>query len=219
MSITMPQFLFFLETLIFASVIFMFMAKKNFTVIFLYSAQSLIISLALFYSSFKILSFSLMGIAVLFFLVKAVVAPYFFFGLVKKHQTQFSASTSLNGPMTLIVLALLTAFAYSDLWAPLAILAPDSGNALPLALAVVFVSLFLIVNRRGVLSQMIGILSLENAIVSFAYITGLEATAGPQLGILFDIAVWMGIAIVFASMIYRHFGSLDVSEMQFLKEE
>jgi len=214
-----PQSLFFFETIIYASVIFMFLSKKNFTAIFLYSIQSLVIAIALFYSSFKIHSWSLMGIAILVLLVKAVVAPYFFFWLVKKHRTQFSASTFLNGPTTLIVLALLTAFSYSSFWQSLTVLAPQSGGALPLALAVVFISIFLVVDRRGVLSQMIGILSLENAIVSFTYITGLEASAGPQLGILFDISVWIGIAIVFASMIYRHFGSLDTSEMKFLKEE
>lgn len=215
-----PQLLFFLETILFASVIFMYLAKKNSTVIFLYSVQSLVIAVALFYSSFKIQSWSLVGIAILVFIVKVVASPYFFFWLVKKYKSQFSTSTYLNSPLTLVVLALLTAFAYSDFWRPLAMaLAPQSGSALAMSLALIFISIFLIVNRRGVLSQMIGILSLENSIVSFAYITGLEASAGPQLGILFDMSVWIGIAVVFVSMIYRHFGSLDASAMQSLKEE
>jgi len=214
-----PQLLFFFETILFASVIFMFLAKKNSTVIFLYLVQSLVIAIALFYSSFKIHSFLLMGIAILVFIVKVLASPYFFFWLVKEYKSQFSTSTYLNGPLTLVVLALLTAFSYSDFWGPLSVLAPQSGSALSMSLALVFITIFLIVNRRGVLSQMVGILSLENSIVSFAYITGLEASAGPQLGILFDISVWIGIAVVFASMIYRHFGSLDASVMQSLKED
>jgi hydrogenase-4 component E len=213
------QFLFFLETVLFLSVIFMHLAKKNFAVIFLYAVQSLIVTFILFASSLKEDSLLLMAVATATFFVKVVIAPYFFFGLMKKHRLQFSVSTYLNGPMTLIVLTLLTAFSYSHLFIPLTILSPYDGNALLLSVGMILISLFLIINRKGVLSQMVGILSLENAIVSFAYLTDLEASAGAQVGILFDILVWIVIATGFASMIYRHFGSLDASAMQHLREE
>ena len=213
------QFLFFLETALFLSVIFMHLAKKNFAVIFLYAVQSFVITFILFSSSLKEVSSLPMAVATATFFIKVVIAPYFFFGLMKKHRLQFSVSTYLNGPMTLIVLTLLTAFSYSHFFRPLTILSPNNGNALLLAVGMILTSIFLIVNRKGVLSQMVGILSLENAIVSFAYIAGLEASAGAQVGILFDILVWIVIATVFASMIYQHFGSLDASAMQHLKEE
>ena len=219
MSYFTSEFLFFLETVLFLSVIFMHLAKKNFAVIFLYAVQSFIVTFILFSSSLKEDSLLLMAVATATFFVKVVIAPYFFFGLMKKHRLQFSVSTYLNGPMTLIVLTLLTAFSYSHFFRPLTILSPYDGDALLLAVGMILISLFLIVNRKGVLSQMVGILSLENAIVSFAYVTGLEASAGAQVGILFDILVWIVIATGFASMIYRHFGSLDASAMQHLKEE
>jgi hydrogenase-4 component E len=213
------QFSFFLETLLFLSVISMHLARKNFAVVFLYALQSFIITFILLSSSLKDGSVLLMALAGATFLVKVAVAPYFFFGLMKRHRLQFSVSTYLNGPLTLIVLMLLTAFSYSPFLRPLTILAPRDGNALLLAVGMMLISIFLIVNRKGVLSQMVGILSLENAIVSFAYVTGLEAGAGAQVGILFDIFVWIVIAAVFAAMIYQHFGSLDASAMQHLKEE
>jgi hydrogenase-4 component E len=219
MSYFTSEFLFFLETVLFLSVIFMHLAKKNFAVIFLYAVQSFIVTFILFSSSLKEDSLLLMAVATATFFVKVVIAPYFFFALMKRHRLQFSVSTYLNGPMTLIVLTLLTAFSYSHFFRPLTILSPYDGDALLLAVGMILISLFLIVNRKGVLSQMVGILSLENAIVSFAYITGLEASAGAQVGILFDILVWIVIATGFASMIYRHFGSLDASAMQHLKEE
>jgi hydrogenase-4 component E len=214
-----PQILFFLETMLFASVVFMHIAKKNSGVIFLYSVQSLIIAVVLFYSSLIEASVLLVVVAVATFLVKVVIVPYFFSGLIKKHRLQFSVSTYLNTPLTLIALMLLTALSYSHFFGPLTILAPEKENALSLAIAMVLVSIFLIINRKGALSQMVGILSLENAIVSFAYVAGLETTAGLQVGILFDIFIWVVIATVFASMIYRHFGSLNVSVLKHLKEE
>ena len=214
-----PQILFFIETMLFISVIFMHLTKKNYTIIFLYAFQSCIIAIALFYSSLNEGSLSLVAVSVLTFLVKVIIAPYFFLQLMKKYQLQFSVSTYLNGPATLIVLALLTAFSYSHFFKPLNILAPLNEKSLLFALAMIFISIFLIINRKGVFSQMIGILSLENAIVSFAYITGLEVTAGSQVGILFDIFIWVIIAKVFASMIYEHFGSEDTSIMRHLKEK
>lgn len=214
-----PHFLFFLETMLFASVVFMHLTKKNFTVISLYTIQSLIIAGVLFYSSIKEASLLLMVVALMTFFVKVMIAPYFFFRLIRLHRLQFSVSTYLNSPMTFIVIALLTAFSYSHFFRPLTILSPHNGNALLLSMSMIFISIFLTVNRKGALSQMVGILSMENAIVSFAYITGLEATAGAQVGILFIIFIWVVIASIFASMIYNHFGTLNVSEMKNLKEE
>lgn len=214
-----PQILFFLEALIFSTVILIHLAKKNSFAIFLYMAQSLVVALFLLSSSIQESSWTLAVVAASVFVVKVIVAPHFFRNLIKKHQLKFSVSTYLNEPMTLIVLAGLTAFTYSNFFSPLIILSQHNFNALLLAVAMMLVSIFLIINRKGALSQMIGVLSLENAIVSFAFLSGLEQNAGPQLGIIFDILVWVIIATVFASMIYKQFGSLDVSMMQHLKEE
>ena len=81
-----------------------------------------------------------------------------------------------------------------------------------------FLSLFLIINRKSALSQIVGILSLENSIVAFAIFAGLEQSLSLQIGILFDISVWLIIATVFMSMMYTHFGSLDVTDMKKLKD-
>jgi len=214
-----PQFLFFIETILFISVIFMHLNKKNLTIIFLYAFQSLIISGVLFYSAFKEDSLLLVVVALMTFLVKVLIAPYFFLNLIRKNRLNFSVTSYLNSPLTLLVLSFLTAMSYSHFFKPLTVLSPLNENALLLALGMIFISIFLIINRKGVLSQMIGILSMENAIVSFSFIAGLEATAGLQMGILFDILVWVIIAIVFASMIYKFFGSLDTSELRQLKEK
>lgn len=213
------QTLFFLESLMFLSVIFLHLLKKNRSAIFAYVAQSLVIASMLLVAAFASGSWWAITVALATLVVKVILAPYFFSRLVRRHRLVFSVSTYLNSPMTLIVLAALTALPFSHVFQPLTVLAPQHADALLLALAMMFISIFLIVNRKGALSQIIGILSLENAVVSFAFVAGLEASAGPQIGILFDIVVWITIATVFASMIYRHFGTLDVSAMRALKEE
>jgi hydrogenase-4 component E len=214
-----PHIFFLLEVLLFASVIFMHLSKKSSSVIALYVLQSLIIAMLLFGSSFQEASWSLFWVALVVFTVKVIVSPYFFQRLIRKNQLKFTASTYLNGPMTLITLALLTGLTYSRFFQPLTVLSRQNEHTLLLAVAMMLISVFLIINRKGALSQMIGVLSLENGIVSFACMAGLEQTPGLQLGIIFDILVWVIIATVFASMVYKQYGSLDVTAMTHLREE
>lgn len=214
-----PQALYLLEMIIFGSVIFMHLSRKSDMAIVLYVIQSLAVVTLLYSSSVFSFSAILLVAAVATLAVKVFFAPYFFHRLIQKHHITFSASSYASMPMTLVVLALFTAIAYSPYFAPLAVLAPENGKALILAFAAMGLSLFLVVNRKSALSQMIGILSMENALVSFAFIAGLEQAASLQIAVLFDITVWVAIAGVFASMVYKHFGTLDVTAMQHLTEE
>lgn len=214
------QILFFIEVLIFMSVIFMHISRKNSSVIMLYAFQSAVITALLFLLALGDSNWQLLVVALVMFAVKVLVAPVFFFDLIKKYQLKFSVSNYLNIPMTLVGLIILVAITRTSFFQPVVTLvAAEKGEALLLAVAIILISLFLIVNRRGAFSQMIGILSLENGIVSFASIAGLEQTPSMQLGIIFDISVWIIIATVFISMIYNQFGTLDVTQMKHLKEE
>src|SRR3989339_720927 len=162
------QIFFFLEVLIFASVIFMHLSEKNYSVVFLYALQSFIVTVFLFIAVVENFSWMLFFAALAAFAVKVVMAPYFFRRLILKHQLRFNVNTYLKKPLALVVVAILTALTYSHFFAPLA---------------------------------------------------GLEESPSSQLGIMFDIAIWVVIATVFAGMVYKQFGSLNVTAMKHLKEE
>lgn len=215
------QFLFFLEMLILIAAIFMHLSKKSSSVVNLYMLQSLVVSGLLLSSFFSGGSISLLLVLMIVgtFGVKVLIAPYFFHKLITKNHIKFSASTYLNAPLTLIVVASLIAFAYSRLFQPLTNIFLENSDALLLALAAMFVSIFLLINRKGAMSQAVGILSLENAIVSFAFLAGLEQSPALQLGIIFDILAWVFIAGTITTMVYQHIESLDISTMRHLKEE
>lgn len=218
MLLLSPQSLYFMEIMIFVSVIFMHLFKKNISVIFLYIIQSSILTLLLLIVSIKEASLPFVLITVLTFVVKVIIAPIFFLNLAKRHKLKFAVSTYLNMPMTLLVLTVLLTITHYRFLKPLASIAPSKENLLLLSFATILVSIFLIINRRGALSQMIGILSLENGIVSFASLAGLEENPGLQIGITFDLLVWVIIATIFVSMIYKKFGTLDVTTITDLKE-
>jgi len=219
MIFTLLKIIFLLEALIFLTAVFMHLVHKNLSLISLYRIQSFIISIFIFSSAIATSSVLLMLVGILMFGVKVIVAPYFFTKLIKDHQLKFTSSMYFNVPLTLLIIATLTGLVHSHYFQPLTILAKENANGLLLALATILISIFLLINRKGGLSQMVGVLSLENAIVSFAFLSGLEATPNMQIGIIFDLLVWVVIASIFAGMIHEKFGTLDSTVMNNLKEE
>jgi hydrogenase-4 component E len=207
-----------LVTIIFVCAILVHIAKKNSLAVWIYVVQSIAISLILLSSPLAKYSPLFLIATISTIVVKSIVAPYFFFDLIKKHELKFSASTYLSIPRTLLVIAILSLFSRLDFIEDIAYSVNVDVNILAISMATVFTSIFLIINRKGALSQMIGILSLENGVVSFAFFAGLEQSGALQIGITFDILVWIIIASIFGSMIHRQFGSLDVTEMKNLTE-
>ncbi|OGG57603.1 hypothetical protein A2853_01910 [Candidatus Kaiserbacteria bacterium RIFCSPHIGHO2_01_FULL_55_17] len=180
--------------------------RKNRTLISLYVLQSLAVVLALLSLGLEERSNGLLYAALLTFAVKSVFAPIFLGRLIGKYSIHFSAASYLSTPLTLIALAVITGFSYS-----IAARLTDGGSttAIPLLFAAAFSALFLMTNRRGTLSIVIGVLSLENAIVLLATALGTGHTFALEFTVTFDIAVWIAIASAFLGMLYREFGTVD----------
>jgi hydrogenase-4 component E len=165
--------------------------------------QSLALTLALVAISASAGTPGLFGAALLTFLVKAVIAPVFLFRLVRKYEAHFSAASYLNTPLTLLVLMSITLFAY-------VLISPALGGGnIALLFASVFGTLFLMINRRGALAAVVGVLALENGIVLLAGALGVEHSFALEFAIAFDIAVWIAVAGGFLGMMYRQFGTID----------
>jgi len=211
-------FLQFLLGVLFLTIIFLHLTKKNFSASIAYSIQSVAVTLFLLNSFFETNNIYLLIAAVLTLIIKVIIAPKFFIRLIKKQALAFSVSTYLNTPLTITIIAILTFTAHYQKFAPLTNIVPTNQAILSLALSAIFLSLFLIVNRKGALSQILGVLSLENSIVAFAIFAGLEQSPALQIGIIFNIAIWILIATIFVSMIYRHFGTINIAKMNKLKD-
>lgn len=210
---------FTLDLIAFLATIALHLVKTNRNLIRLYLVQSFIVTAFLFWIGVSESDQGLILVALLTCLIKVVVAPIFFSRLVRRYGTRFTANNYLSTPFTLLVLMGLVLFSYSRVFVPLGALLPEAFGVLPLNLSIVLVSIFLLINRRGAFSQMIGVLSLENGILLLASFIGIRQPVALEMGIVFDIVIWMIIAQVFISMIYRQFGSLNVDKMKRLIEE
>lgn len=210
--------LYALVTGIFITVVLLHIMKKSSSAIYVYMIQSIAVVTMLVLFSLDHLSPLLLLAVVATISVKVIAAPYFFFGLVKKYRLIFLADTVFSVPVTLIILTALVAFTRMKIFAQLATLSSAGPDILFMSFAIVLMSIFLIINRRGAGSQMIGVLSLENGIVLFALLAGLEQNSAFQLGITINILMWVIISTVLASIMVRHFQSLDTSAMKELTE-
>lgn len=202
----------------FFTLILLHLLKRNENVAKLYGLQSIIVTAVLFVTSFETGSIIPFCTALLTLAVKGFFAPLAILKLIRKNQLTFSSSSYVNTPLTLILLAGLIAIGHSALFAPVTHLATNNAPTLSLAFSAILISLFLIINKKGALSQIIGILSLENSIVFFALFADLEQSAGLQIGIVFDIFLLLIISTTFMHMLYHHFQSLDATDMEHLKD-
>ena len=210
---------FSLDLIAFLATMAMHLVKTHRSLIRLYFVQSLVVTSFLFWIGLSEGDRGLVLVAALTLFIKAGVAPIFFSRLIRRYGTRFTANNYLSTPMTLVVLMGLVLFSYSQVFLPLGILVPEAFGVLPLNLAIILVSIFILIKRRGAFSQVIGILSLENSILLLGSFIGIRQPAALEMGIIFDIVIWMIISQIFISMIYRQFGSLNVDKMKRLIEE
>lgn len=213
------QTVFVFEAIIFVSAVLMHVVKRNSTIIIIYLCQSLALVGLLGIHAYQEQSTGSFLIALIVLVIKVLIAPRFFLRLINRSHQNLSASTYINVPMTLGVIIGLIFFAQSDIFSPFNKLLGEMPALRMMLISAIFISLFLTINRKGVLSQIIGVLSLENSIVAFGFFVGLRQPFNLELGILFDILILVIVSTVFVSMVYRQFDSYDVTRMKHLKEE
>ncbi|MBP5993434.1 MAG: hypothetical protein KA731_00840 [Candidatus Moranbacteria bacterium] len=218
MSENFFEIFFLLDIIAFLAAVFMHLVRRSRTLVRLYALQSFAVAGTLFFLGFIGDESSLMVVGAITLLVKAIIAPIFFNQVIRNLAGVSSATNYLNTPLTLFVLTGLVMFSFSKVFLPLSALYPQAFVSVALNIALVFISIFLLINRRGVFTQMVGMLSLENSIVLFAAFFGLRHPLPLEIGSIFDIIIWMVIASAFMSMIYRQFGTLSTADMKRLTE-
>lgn len=209
---------FLMDIIAFLAAVFMHLVKRSRSLVRLYALQSFAVSTTFFLLGYLGDDKSLMTVAGIIFLVKVIVAPIFFGKVLHRLNGSSSTNNYLSTPITLLVLTGLVLFAFSKVFLPLSAIYPQAFVSVALNIALVLISIFLLINRRGVFAQMVGMLSLENSIILFAAFFGLRHPLPLEIGMIFDIVIWMVIASFFLGMIYRQFGTLSTADMKRLTE-
>ena len=152
-------------------------------------------------------------------LLKVIALPYILHRLIRKLSVKWDIETLFNIPTTMLVGIALVIIAF-NVAQPISQLSGTITRAtIGIALACVLLAFLMMITRSKAVPQVIAFLAMENGL----FFAATSATYGMpmvvELGIALDVLVGMVILGVFFFQIRLQFDSLDIRNMERIKEE
>jgi hydrogenase-4 component E len=193
--------------------------RRILSLINLFAWQGLVLSLSTFVVAYSTHQNHLYYSAGLTLLLKVLVLPWLLHRLILKLNVKWDVETLINIPTTMLVGIGLVIFSF-NLAAPISQLSESITRGLiGIALASVLLSLLMMLTRRKAVPQVVGFLAMENGL----FFAATSATHGMplvvELGIALDVLVATFIFGIFFFQIRETFDSLDISNMEKLKDD
>jgi hydrogenase-4 component E len=139
-------------------------------------------------------------VSFLILLLKGWIVPRVLAGMEARRQGSRELHPLLNTETSLLACGALAVAAY-EISRPLAeVMNLATRGGLPIALALVFVSLFIVVSRREVIAQIVGFLMLENGIALLALLGAFGVPLIVELGVFLDVLLGV---LVMQVVVYR----------------
>jgi len=157
--------------------------------------------------------------AALTLILKVFLLPLILLRLVQRLQAQWDTEPLINIPTTMLLGVGLVIFAFG-LAQPISALATTiTRNTLGIALAIILLAFLMMITRRNAVSQVVGFLSMENGL----FFAATSATYGMpmvvELGVALDVLVGVLVLGIFFFQIREQFDSLDLQNLESLKED
>ncbi|NUR71693.1 MAG: hypothetical protein HOU81_12800 [Hamadaea sp.] len=151
-------------------------------------------------------------------LLKAGVVPW----MLRRVRRQVPAAREtrplVNVSASLIAAAGLTLVAYAAA-KPLVALAPSaSAHATPVGIAVVLLGFFLAATRQRAISQIIGVLLIDNGVAAVAFLATGGVPLIVELGVSADLALAVLVLQILTSRLHQAFGPTDLDELRELRD-
>jgi hydrogenase-4 component E len=153
--------------------------------------------------------------------IKSIIIPKVLTYVTRKLEIEFKLETNpyVSIRASVIISALLVALSYF-LIQQIPFKSDQIVSAyLPVSMAQFFIGLFVLVNRRTVLSQVVGLLIMENGLFLFAMALTHGVSLLIEIGIFVDIIVGILISSILLFRISRTFDSLDVGKLENLRDD
>jgi len=191
--------------------------KSLFTTIRLYGAQSLLLAIVAATKAIGDDHPRLFVMAVMTVLLKVFVIPLFLMRVVDRIGIHREIEPFLNVPTSLLACLGLTVVGYRVSTGFAEATVGVTHHVVGVGLSAMMIGLFLMVTRKKAITQILALLTLENAI----FLVALGITAGMplvvELGIFFDVIIAVLVLGVLVGRIVDRFESMDVSRLSKLK--
>ncbi len=213
------QFVDFLSALLLLIVFAMLAQRRILSLINLFAWQGALLTVSTCVVAYSTHQHHLYYSAALTLVLKVILLPWLLHRLIRKLNVKWDVETLINIPSTMLVGIGIVIFAF-NLAAPITEMAEGLTRGLiGIALASVLMSLMMMMTRRKAVSQVVAFLSLENSL----FFAATSATQGMPLvvefGIALDVMVASFIFGIFFFQIRETFDSLDITNMENLKDD
>lgn len=156
-------------------------------------------------------------VAVLLLGLKGIVLPRLLNRMVRRFMPGREVVPFVNTATSLVISGGLIMLAYAAA-RPLQALATTPTRAgVPMAMGLIFVSLFVIVSRKKAITQVIGFLMLENGIALLAVLGTYGVPLIVELGVFLDALMGFLVMQIFVYDIHDTFSTIDVDALNRLK--
>jgi len=157
-------------------------------------------------------------VAVIFLGLKGILMPI----LLKRMDRRFGGPRELepyvNTATSLVIGGLLVVLAYIVTWPILDVSRLPTRAGMPLAMGLIFVSLFVIISRKKALTQVIGFLALENGIALLAMLGTYGIPFIVEMGVFLDALMGFLVMQIVIYRIQETFESIDVEQLNRLSQ-
>lgn len=151
--------------------------------------------------------------------LKVIFIPWMLHRMIRKLNVRWDVETLLNVPTTMLVGIALVIFSFS-LALPVSRLSSSlAGGSLGIALSCVMLSFLMLITRSKAVPQVIGFLSMENGLIFAATAVTNGMPMIVEFGIALDVLVGVLILGVFMFQIREQFDTLDIHNLETLKED
>jgi hydrogenase-4 component E len=191
--------------------------KALFTAIRLFGVQSLLLGVVAATIAWSEAQHDLWVTAALTVVLKGVLIPWFLMRMIDRIGIHREIEPFLNVPASLLVCLGLTVVGYRVSSGFPEGARGVSHHLIGVALSMLLIGLFLMVTRKKAITQILALLTVENAV----FLVAVGVTSGMplvvELGISFDVILAVLILGILVHRIVDRFESMDVSRLSKLK--
>jgi len=191
--------------------------RALFTTIRLYGIQSLFLGVVAAVIALSENRHELLVTAVITVALKAILIPWYLMRIIDRIGIHREIEPFLNVPASLMVCLGLTVVGYRVSTGFPQVGGGESHHLIGVALSMLLIGMFLMVTRKKAITQILALLTVENAV----FLVAVGVTPGMplvvELGIAFDVIVAVLLLGILVQRIVDRFESMDVSRLSKLK--
>jgi hydrogenase-4 component E len=191
--------------------------KALFTTIRLYGVQSLLLAIVATNMAISESRHELFVTAALTVVLKTILIPWFLMRTVDRIGIQREIEPFLNVPVSLLICLGLTVVGYRVSTGFEQGSQQVTHHLIGVALSLLLIGMFLMVTRKKAITQILALLTVENAVflVAVGVTTGMPLVV--EFGIAFDVILAVLVLGILVQRIVGRFESMDVSRLSNLK--